>query len=81
MKIYVYTTVHPKTTYVTWQGLDDDTIAQRLLTPSFIGDKGPRYCQEIAINRALQAILQGQRRILLTMATGTGKTLVAFQIC
>ncbi len=63
------------------QGLDDDTIAQRLLTPSYIGDKRPRYYQEIAINRALQAILQGQRRILLTMATGTGKTLVAFQIC
>ncbi|MBI3248012.1 MAG: DEAD/DEAH box helicase family protein [Deltaproteobacteria bacterium] len=56
--------------------------ANRLLTPShhLIG-KSPRYYQEIAINRAVQAILQGKRRILLTMATGTGKTLVAFQIC
>src|SRR5699024_3651238 len=40
----------------------------------------PRYYQEIAINRAVQAILQGKRRNLLTMATGTGKTVVAFQI-
>nr|WP_240905512.1 DEAD/DEAH box helicase family protein [Thiorhodococcus mannitoliphagus] len=41
----------------------------------------PRYYQEIAINRTVQAILQGVRRILLTMATGTGKTMVSFQIC
>lgn len=63
------------------QGLDDDSLAAKLLTPSYIGDKIPRYYQEIAINEALKAILQGQKRILLTMATGTGKTLVAFQIC
>jgi type I restriction enzyme R subunit len=43
--------------------------------------KTPRYYQEIAINRAVQALVQGQRRVLLTMATGTGKTFVAFQIC
>ena len=43
--------------------------------------KTPRYYQEIAINRAVQMIVQGQQRILLTMATGTGKTFVAFQIC
>ena len=36
--------------------------------------KPPRYYQEIAINRAVQAILKGQKRVLLTMATGTGKT-------
>ncbi|MEO0563769.1 MAG: DEAD/DEAH box helicase family protein, partial [Chloroflexota bacterium] len=41
----------------------------------------PRYYQEIAINRTVQAIVQGGSRILLTMATGTGKTFVAFQIC
>jgi type I restriction enzyme, R subunit len=45
------------------------------------GGKTPRYYQQIAINRAVQAIAQGQRRVLLTMATGTGKTFVAFQIC
>ena len=63
------------------QGLEDDSLAEKLLTPSYIGDKIPRYYQEIAINEALKTILHGQKRILLTMATGTGKTLVAFQIC
>jgi len=57
-------------------------IRQRLLTPyRRIPDKTPRYYQEIAINRAVEAILSGRRRNLLTMATGTGKTFVAFQIC
>lgn len=40
----------------------------------------PRYYQQIAINRTVEAIAKGQNRILLTMATGTGKTYVAFQI-
>jgi type I restriction enzyme, R subunit len=63
------------------QGLGED-LADRLLTPSHhLSDRNPRYYQEIAINRVVQAVLQEQRRILLTMATGTGKTLVAFQIC
>jgi type I restriction enzyme R subunit len=54
----------------------------RLLTPFYQLDaKKPRYYQEIAINKAVQAVLQERRRVLLTMATGTGKTLVAFQIC
>ncbi|MFQ5744392.1 MAG: EcoAI/FtnUII family type I restriction enzme subunit R [Acidobacteriota bacterium] len=56
--------------------------AEKLLTPSYhLGGKSPRYYQEIAINRSVQSVLQGRRRILLTMATGTGKTFVAFQIC
>ena len=60
----------------------DDNLGKRLLTPSFLqSQKTPRYYQEIAINRTIQSILQGKSRILLTMATGTGKTLVAFQIC
>lgn len=42
--------------------------------------KEPRYFQEVAVNRVLQRIMQGQRRLLLAMATGTGKTFVAFQI-
>jgi type I restriction enzyme R subunit len=63
------------------QGVAPDA-AQRLLTPSYhLSGKSPRYYQEIAINRAVQAILQGKPRVLLTMATGTGKTVVAFQIC
>ena len=40
----------------------------------------PRYYQQIAINRTVEAIAEGQQRILLTMATGTGKTYTAFQI-
>ncbi|TVQ51953.1 MAG: DEAD/DEAH box helicase, partial [Spirulina sp. DLM2.Bin59] len=40
----------------------------------------PRYYQQIAINRTVEAIAKGQERILLTMATGTGKTYTAFQI-
>lgn len=60
----------------------DSKIADRLLTPTYhLSDKSPRYYQEIAINRTVQAVLQGRRRILITMATGTGKTFVAFQIC
>ena len=40
----------------------------------------PRYYQRVAVNRTLDAIARGQNRILLVMATGTGKTLTAFQI-
>lgn len=40
----------------------------------------PRYYQRIAINRTVDAIARGQQRILLVMATGTGKTYTAFQI-
>jgi type I restriction enzyme R subunit len=40
----------------------------------------PRYYQRIAVNRALRAIARGQRRILLTLVTGTGKTWVALQL-
>ena len=62
--------------------LGDDKKAEQLLTPCYHQpEKRLRYYQEIAINRVVEAILKGQPRILLTMATGTGKTLVAFQIC
>ena len=44
------------------------------------GTKNPRYYQEIAINKTLAAIAAGKDRILLTLATGTGKTYIAFQI-
>lgn len=42
--------------------------------------KTPRYYQRVAINRTIEAIAKGQDRILLVMATGTGKTFTAFQI-
>jgi len=55
---------------------------QRFLTPSLpVPGKPLRYYQEIALNRITQAILKGQRRVLVNMATGTGKTDLAFHIC
>jgi type I restriction enzyme R subunit len=55
---------------------------QKFLTPSFsVQNKPMRYYQEIAVNRVIKAVLQKKRRILLNMATGTGKTDVAFHIC
>lgn len=44
------------------------------------GDWRPRYYQENAINNALEAVAHGETRILLTLATGTGKTCIAFQM-
>lgn len=44
------------------------------------GTLGDRYFRDLAIERVMEAIATGKQRILLTMATGTGKTLVAFQI-
>jgi type I restriction enzyme R subunit len=56
--------------------------AEKVLAPYFPDpDRTPRYYQQIAINRAVEDIIRGKKRILLTMATGTGKTVVAFQIC
>ncbi len=45
-----------------------------------LGEKTPRYYQRIAVNRTVEAIARGQERVSLVMATGTGKTLTAFQI-
>ena len=54
----------------------------RYLAPSWPSTNKPlRYYQEIAVNRVVQSVLQRKKRILLTMATGTGKTDVAFHIC
>lgn len=50
-----------------------------LETPYYDGAK-PRYYQYIAVNRVLEAILRNERRMLLVMATGTGKTFMAAQI-
>ncbi len=57
-------------------------VAEKLVTSMFpTPDKPPRYYQRNAIYAAISAIIKGQKRLLLTMATGTGKTSVAFQIC
>ncbi len=56
---------------------------EKLITQPYyfqLGDKMPRYYQRIAINRTIEAIARGQNRILIVMATGTGKTYTAFQI-
>ncbi|MEJ7663509.1 MAG: DEAD/DEAH box helicase family protein [Hymenobacter sp.] len=58
-------------------------MAARLAEQEYYHDgsgKRPRYYQQIAINRTVEAVAQGQNRILLVMATGTGKTLTAFHI-
>lgn len=68
--------------YRSASGITDDATAERLLSPfNAAAKKGDRYYQQIAILRATEAILKGTSRILLTMATGTGKTAVAFQLC
>ncbi len=70
------------TRYRQAMGVSDPVQAERLLTPfNHAVGKGERYYQQIAINRAVEGALKGDRRMLLTMATGTGKTAVAFQIC
>jgi len=59
-----------------------ESAGNHLLEPfNLVSGKTPRYYQVIAINRIIEAILFGQKRILTTMATGTGKTCVAFQLC
>jgi type I restriction enzyme R subunit len=67
--------------YSTWKGLD--TSAEALVLQDYYDDgsgKAPRYYQVNAINAAIEAIAKGQDRVLLVMATGTGKTYTAFQI-
>ena len=57
--------------------------AERISAQDYYFDgtnRKPRYYQQIAINRTVEAIASGQNRILLVMATGTGKTYTAFQI-
>lgn len=68
--------------YQQWKGLVEPE-AVKLVEVPFHSDgsgKEPRYYQRVAINRAIEAIAKGQERILLVMATGTGKTYTAFQI-
>ena len=67
--------------YAAWKGLSDD--AQQIVLQDYFDDgggKSPRYYQVNAVNAAIEAIAQGRNRVLLVMATGTGKTYTAFQI-
>jgi type I restriction enzyme R subunit len=62
-------------------GLKSDVEVQRYTAPGIqVPGRPLRYYQEIAINNTVRAILNGQRRVLVNMATGTGKTDVAFHI-
>ena len=62
-------------------GLASGSVPHVLAPYNHAVGKDERYYQHIAINRVVEAIGRGQRRVLVTMATGTGKTTVAFQIC
>jgi type I restriction enzyme R subunit len=67
--------------YRRWKGITPD--AERIVLQDYFDDgsgKTPRYYQVNAVNAAVEAIAKGQNRILLVMATGTGKTYTAFQI-
>lgn len=68
--------------YRQWKGLGNTSALKLIEQPYHTDTNGrePRYYQRVAVNRAIQAVAQGQRRILLVMATGTGKTYTAFQI-
>lgn len=59
---------------------DQDEWKENFFSIPLEGEKGKRYYQEIAVNNAMQAIAEEKNRILLTLATGTGKTAIAFQI-
>jgi type I restriction enzyme R subunit len=64
-----------------WKGYSDKQMP--VITQSYHDDgtgKSPRYYQLQAINKSIEAITSGQNRVLLVMATGTGKTYTAFQI-
>lgn len=67
--------------YKKWKGITESE--EKVITEDYHADiqaKKPRYYQINAINRTIEAIAKGKNRILLIMATGTGKTYTAFQI-
>lgn len=68
--------------YQQWKGLTEASAVNLVEQPFYSDGSGkePRYYQRVAINRAIEAIAKGQQRVLLVMATGTGKTYTAFQI-
>ncbi len=70
------------TKYCNWKGIETEEQKQVVAQDYYSddSDKSPRYYQLNAINKSIEAVLNGQDRILLVMATGTGKTFTAFQI-
>jgi type I restriction enzyme R subunit len=68
--------------YKKYRGIETEEV-EKIAKQDYYQDgsgKKPRYYQQIAINRTIEAVAKGQKRILLVMATGTGKTYTAFQI-
>lgn len=68
--------------YKKYKGIETEE-QEKIVSQEYYFDptgKKPRYYQQIAINRAVEAVAKGQKRILIVMATGTGKTLAAFHI-
>jgi type I restriction enzyme R subunit len=68
--------------YKKYKGIENEE-QEKISSQDYFFDgtgRNPRYYQQIAINRTVEAIAKGKQRILLTMATGTGKTYTAFQI-
>ncbi|PTM02154.1 MAG: restriction endonuclease [Bacteroidetes bacterium] len=68
--------------YMKYKGIETPE-AEKVAAQDYYFDgsgRNPRYYQQIAVNRTVEAITKGQDRILLVMATGTGKTYTAFQI-
>ena len=68
--------------YCQWKGLETAQARHTVEMPYFDDGTGraPRYYQANAVNSTVEAVAKGQQRILLVMATGTGKTYTAFQI-
>ena len=68
--------------YCTWKGLETAQAKTTVEMPYYDDGLGraPRYYQASAVNNTVEAVARGQERILLVMATGTGKTYTAFQI-
>ncbi|TDB66938.1 EcoAI/FtnUII family type I restriction enzme subunit R [Arundinibacter roseus] len=68
--------------YKKYKGIETPAAEKVIAQDYFYDSSGrrPRYYQQIAINRSVEAIAKGQNRVLLVMATGTGKTYTAFQI-
>lgn len=68
--------------YKKYKGIESKHVEEVAKQDYFFDPSGrsPRYYQQIAINRTIEAVGKGQNRIILVMATGTGKTYTAFQI-
>lgn len=68
--------------YCQWKGLETPQAVKTVEMPYYNDgtNRAPRYYQANAINNTIEAVAKGQQRVLLVMATGTGKTYTAFQI-